>query len=72
MAPGRNAGGSAGLSDFFYRLYNTTTPRGEVQRGKTHGYRGLSSRAAWAWMAVMATVLTMSATVQPRLRSFTG
>ena len=27
---------------------------------------------AWAWMAVMATVLTMSATVQPRLRSFTG
>ena len=27
---------------------------------------------AWAWMAVMATVLTMSVTVQPRERSFTG
>ena len=25
-----------------------------------------------AWMAVIATVLTMSVTVQPRLRSFTG
>ena len=28
--------------------------------------------ASCAWMAVMATVLTMSVTVQPRLRSFTG
>ncbi len=26
----------------------------------------------WAWMAVMATVLTISATRQPRLRSLTG
>ncbi len=26
----------------------------------------------WAWMAVMATVLTMSVTVHPRLRSLTG
>ena len=28
--------------------------------------------ASCAWMAVMATVLTMSVTVQPRLRSLTG
>ena len=28
--------------------------------------------APWAWTAVMATVLTMSATVQPRLKSLTG
>ena len=28
--------------------------------------------SAWAWMAVMITVLTISVTVQPRLRSFTG
>ena len=28
--------------------------------------------AAWAWIAVIATVLTMSVIVQPRLRSFTG
>ena len=28
--------------------------------------------SAWAWMAVMATVLTMSTTVQPRERSLTG
>ena len=27
---------------------------------------------AWAWMAVMATVLTMSRTVAPRDRSLTG
>ena len=27
---------------------------------------------AWAWMAVMATVLTMSSTVVPRERSLTG
>ena len=26
----------------------------------------------WAWMAVMATVFTMSSTVQPRERSLTG
>ncbi len=28
--------------------------------------------SAWAWMAVMATVLTMSVMVQPRERSLTG
>ena len=27
---------------------------------------------AWAWIAVIATVLTMSGTVQPRLKSLTG
>jgi hypothetical protein len=31
-----------------------------------------SALTAWAWIAVMATVLTMSRTVAPRERSFTG
>src|SRR5690348_16020851 len=31
-----------------------------------------SAAACWAWMAVMATVLTMSWTNAPRDRSFTG
>ena len=39
----------------------------ELRAGRVHG-----AYAPRAWMAVIATVLTMSVTVQPRLRSFTG
>ena len=46
---------------------------GEVAAGVPAGAEGEGPHfPAWAWMAVMATVLTISVTVQPRERSLTG
>ena len=43
-----------------------------VLAGGWRVFRAVVGAVDWAWMAVMATVFTMSSTVQPRERSLTG
>ena len=52
-------------------------PEGLAAAGPAHGYGcpapvPEAGRTAWAWIAVMATVLTMSRIDAPRDRSLTG
>src|SRR5690606_3693059 len=78
--PRGQRGGRRGLDD---PVLDRRRPGGADEAGRGHGATrspaapaGLSPAAgsptSWAWMAVMATVLTMSRTVAPRDRSLTG